>query len=315
MKMKLRSLRKFDAAIADAEARGACFLDCSSACSAPPPPNYDSTAAATEKSSEYGYKAASERLAFDQRVYDEAAPYRTQLQTSAVELAKQQKDMADKNQEFADSQQQRYTDTFIPVEDQMVKDANEYGTEADQNTQAGIASNQVQVQAAGQREAANRRLSDLGIKPDSGAVVGANSAMDVQTAAASANAGNAARINARDKGIAMRAGVAAFGRGNTGAAVQANQTAITAGNSSTGQMTSAANAALPAAQLVDGGYGQSQTAATAASNAAIGLGGLINQGYGIQMQGYNAGMAADAASNAGTGQMIGSAGMAAASYF
>lgn len=290
-------------------------LDCSSACSSPAAPDLSATAAATEKAAEYGYKAAGERLAFDKAIYDESTPYRTKLQQSAIDLAEQQKTIAADNQAFAKSQQDRYTDTFIPVEDQMVKDANEYGTEADQERGAGIASNQVQVQAAGQREAASRRLESLGIRPDSGAAVGANSSADVITAAASANAGNAARISARDKGIAMRTGVAAFGRGNTGAAVAANNTAITAGNSSTGQLTAATNAALPAAGLVDGGYGQQQAAASAASQGAIGYGGLLNTGYGIQMQGYNAGMAADAAGSAGMGSMIGGVAMAGATMY
>ena len=68
---------------------GPMYLDCNSACAAPPPPDYSSISAANEKSAELGYQAASDRLNFDKGVYDDAKPYVKQLQESSLKTAQQ----------------------------------------------------------------------------------------------------------------------------------------------------------------------------------------------------------------------------------
>lgn len=288
---------------------GPMYFDCDCQ-SAPAAPDYSSISAANEKSAELGYQAASDRLNFDKGVYDDAQPYVKQLQESATATSKQQFDIAAKTDQRADEQYARYNEEFVPVEKKMVDEAMDYGSEADQEIQAGIAGNQVATQFASNREAATRRLNDMGIRPDSGAAVGQGNAMDVAQAATTANAENSARTTARDKGISLRAGVANFGRGNKNDTATGYSTSIAAGNSSTGNLTSAANAGLPSASLVDAGYGANMQAANNASNAALGMGGLLNQGYGIQMQGFNAAQAAQGASDAGMGSMIGGLAMA-----
>lgn len=290
---------------------GPLYFDCD--CAAQPvAPDYSAISAANEKSAELGYKAASDRLSFDKGVYDDAQPYVKQLQDSATATSKQQFDIAAKTDQRADEQYDRYNKDFVPVEKKMVDEAMDYGSEADQETQAGIAGNQVATQFAGARDAANRRLNDMGIRPDSGAATGTGNAMDIAQAGTTANAENNARTTARDKGISLRAGVANFGRGNKNDTATGYSTSIAAGNSSTGNMTSAANGGLPSAGLVDAGYGMNLTAANNAASNNIATGGLLNQGYGIQMSGYNAANAAQAASDAGTGQMVGGLAMGGA---
>lgn len=279
---------------------------------APAAPDYTDIAAANKESAELGYKAASDRLNFDKGVYEDAKPYVKQLQDSATATSKQQFDIAAKNDQRADEQYGRYNEDFVPVEKKMVDEAMDYGSETDQEIQAGIAGNQVATQFSSNRDAATRRLNDMGIRPDSGAAVGTGNAMDIAQAATTANAENNARTTARDKGISLRAGVANFGRGNKNDTATGYSTSIAAGNSSTGNLTSAANAGLPSASLVDAGYGMNLTAANSAANNNIAMGGLLNQGYGIQMQGYNAAQAAQGASDAGTGAMIGGLAMGGA---
>lgn len=286
-------------------------FDCDCA-SAPAAPDYSSISEANEKSAELGYQAASDRLNFDKGVYADAAPYVKRQQELATQTAEQQMDIAAKTDRRADEQYDRYNEEFVPAEKKMVDEAMDYGSEADQEVQAGIAGNQVASQFASNREAATRRLNDMGIRPDSGAAVGTGNAMDIAQAATTANAENNARTAARDKGISLRAGVANFGRGNKNDTSTGYSTSIAAGNSSTGNLTSAANAGLPSASLVDAGYGMNLTAANSAASNNIALGGLLNQGYGIQMQGFNAAQQAQGASDAGMGSMIGGLAMGGA---
>lgn len=279
-------------------------MDCDCAASPAPAPDYTGISAANEKAAQLGYQAAADRLAFDKQVYDEKQPYTQALEQRALEIADQQKAMGDTNKASGDLQLQRYRDKGIPVEDRMYQEAMDYGSAADQEVEAAKAANTVTSQGEAQRQAATQRLEDLGIRPDSGVLAGTDAATGAVTAADAANAANSARTSVRDKGVALRAGAANFARGGTNAAATGYSTSIAAGNSSTGNMTAASNAGLPAAQLVDGGYGSGLQAAQIGSSSALGMGNVLNTGYGIAQGGvnsYNASQGGDS----GLGSIIG----------
>lgn len=279
---------------------------------APAAPDYTAVAAANTRAAELGYLSAADRLDFDKGIYNDAKPYVKVLQDNATATAQQQRDIAATNQKSADIQLQRYTDKGIPLENKMYDEAMHYGDDSDQEVQAGIASNQVQSSANEARKAAMTRLDSLGIRPDSGAAMAANAGLDVATVAGASNAANTARLASKDKGIALRAGATNYARGGTNAAATGFSTSIAAGNSSTGNLSTAANAGIPAAGVVDGGYAQQGQAAANGSSAAIGLGNVLNTGYGIQMNSYNQ-MNQDA--GGGFGALVGGLASAGASLY
>lgn len=290
-------------------------MDCDCACAQPAAPDYSEIASANKEAAEKAYQAAADRLAFDKQQYDESKPYIDAARAKAMDMADQQTRIADENQQHANEVWDRWQQKYVPVEDKSIDDAMGYDSADRQEQVASTARNQVIASADDQRAAATRRLVSMGIRPDSGAYAASQAGMDVTTAATAANAANQARTDTIDKGIALRAGVANFGRGNKNDASAAYSTSVGAGNSATGQLVTGANAGLPAAGLVDAGYGGVQSAAAMAQQGALGYGGLLNTGYGIAMNGYNAGMAADAASSAGTGAMIGGLATAAGIAF
>lgn len=123
-----------------------------------------------------------------------------------------------------------------------------------------------------------------------------------------------ARENARSTqanryalGTSLRAGSAAFGRNMPNTAGQAYGLATQAGSSAVANSNTGANAGLPHAQFMAGGFGTQLGAAGIGANTALGMGGLQNQTYGSQVSAYNAAQQARGQGLAGLGQFAGMA--------
>ena len=63
------------------------IFDCDCACAKPP--DYSSTAAATEEAAKYAYKSAAEDLAFRKQVYRESRPHQATMNQLAQQVAQQ----------------------------------------------------------------------------------------------------------------------------------------------------------------------------------------------------------------------------------
>lgn len=158
-------------------------------------------------------------------------------------------------QAIAADQYEYYKSRYRPVEEQSIRDAMEYDSQANIDRRMGIAAANVNQQfsnAAGQQA---RMLSRYGINPNSSAFARANSQLANQQALASAGAQTGAAFDTQDRAIALRAGVAGAGRGMPNAAAQ------TLANSS-------------------------NSAGTAGNISAQGM-GVLTQGVGVMGQGFN----------------------------
>lgn len=222
------------------------------------------------------------------------AELRAQLTTSAVNSMDQQS-------KIAGEQYDRYKSTFIPVEDQMVKDAMDYDSAANIEKRRGIAAanvNQSFSNAAGQSA---RQLSRYGLNPNSSAFARENAKLFNQEALASAGAQTGAAFDTMDKAIALRAGAAQTGRGLT-------NTALGAFAGSTNSASAAGNISAQGAGVTNQGIntmGQGFNTGISGNNSA---GNLYLGQFGAEMQGYNA-------SQAAIGGLFQGAGMAAGAYF
>lgn len=199
-----------------------------------------------------------------------------------------------RQQEFADEQNQYYKSTFRPVEEQTVRDAMNYDSQANIDRRMGIAAANVNQQfsnAAGQQA---RTLSRYGINPNSSAFARENAKLTNQQALAAAGAQTGAAFDTMDRGIALRAGAANFGRNMPNTAAQyysgANASGQNAGNVSAQGMSTAAQGVGTMGQ----GYNSFFQGNTAAGNLMLG-------DFNARMQGYNAQQAA-------TGQLFGAIG-------
>lgn len=272
-----------------------------------PAPDYTPIAAANAESAKYAKDAAEADLAFRKQEYSDNQPYVKKMQDTASTVADAQIGAMEDSNARATDQWDSYTNTFKPIEEKVASEAMTAGGDADQERAAGSAVADVQQQSALAHEASARRLESMGVNPNSGNFVATANADGLRTAAVSAGAANSAKVAQRDKGISLRAGAASFGRNQTNTAGQMVGIGTNSGNSSAGAAGAGANAYLPGATFVAGGYDTAQKAAGIQQQGALGLGGLMNQGYGISSN-------AQAQSDAGFGSMIGGLGMLGAKY-
>jgi hypothetical protein len=263
------------------------------------------------------------------RVYDDAKPYQRRLMSLAETTAEQQNQIALQNQRNAQSQFDYYTKTFQPIERQTAMDAVgaqwlspaqqtqlmealRTGDTATINTLTQAAREGAAQQAMGQAQISGnnaaaqqtRGLTRMGGDPNRMAAYSAqlaNNQTALQTGAA-----NQARTQATNQGIALRSGVANFGRNMPNTAGQAYGLATQAGSAGVNSMNTGLQSGLPGAQFAAGGYGGLYNAAGLQQTGALGMGGLMNNGFATQMSGYNGQQASNGAGLAGLGQLAGS---------
>jgi hypothetical protein len=119
---------------------------------------------------------------------------------------------ADTARARGDDQWSQYLNTFKPVEQQMASDAMGYDSPQEMERRANMAGADVDSQFDGATEARAREMAAMGINPASGRFGDATARDSIARAAAKAGAMNTAREGVRDRAIALRSGVAAFGR-------------------------------------------------------------------------------------------------------
>lgn len=201
----------------------------------------------------------------------------------------------------SDSEWDRYNNLFKPVEDRMVSDALNYDTPEAQAKAAAEAKADVMNNAAQSQQQNSRQMASMGIDPRSGRYAGIDRSNDLSTALASAGAQNAAREGVKATGMALREGVANFGRGSTATAAQQVGLGTNSGNSAVsnqlqGDNSSRANTNIMAQgfQGAQAGYAGQANTLTAQRQQNLNAQNMDNQGNASAMQGI-AGLATAAA--------------------
>lgn len=200
---------------------------------------------------------AKDALEFNKKVYEENKPRQAMIDELSKKIVDQQVAVGDVNQKQAQSQWDRFQSQFVPVEDQMVKDSMTIDNEANQETAAGDAGAQVSKSYQLAKGSMARNLASMGINPNSGRYLAATNSNDLMEAADKANAMNNARQIVRDKGIALRAGAANFGRNMPNTAAGAYGLTLNAGNNAVGNSSAGMNAANSNAAQMNSGFGTS----------------------------------------------------------
>lgn len=252
-------------------------------------------------------EVAKEALDFNKQVYEEGKPRQAKMDALSEKVIQDQLDVSAQSKAQAESQWQRFQQYFVPVEDQMVKDAMTYDSPEEQERMAGQAAADVENAYAQSGEQQKRRLTSMGINPSSGTALAVSNANDLMKASDKAGGMNNARIMARDKGITLRAGTANFGRNMPNTAANAYGITLQGGNSAVGNGAASNNMALQNADGMNKGFNTAINGNQSAGNLLLGQ-------YGAQVNAWNAQQAADAASSAGFGQMAGQLGAAYLQY-
>lgn len=243
-------------------------------------------------------RIAKETLDFYKQQYEEFKPTLTKLLEGEMSIQAANKARADEYAAYEKG-------TFRPVEEELVKRAREYNTEAKREELARQGAADVAQAFGVTRGQQNRQLAAAGVAPNSGRFAALNQQLNLQEALARAGVQNNARTTAQDKGTALMYDAAGLGRN-------------LATNASTAYGTSLSAAQGARQSTMTGGQimGQGFQGATSANQAAIGgygtAGNIYGQEFNARMQGYNAQQEAIGALYSGLGQL---GGMAAGGYF
>lgn len=183
--------------------------------------------------------------------------------------------------DFARDQQDYYKTTFQPVEQQMARDAMGYDSDANIARRQGIAAASTNQQFSNARDQGIRALTRMGVNPNSSAFARANDRLTNSQALASAGAQTGAAFDTIDRGVALRAGVANFGRNMPNTAAQYFGLA----NQSGGMASNVASQGMDAARANAGMVGQGFNTAIGGNQSA---GNLMLGDFQGRMQGYQA---------------------------
>ena len=188
-----------------------------------PPPDYTPLANASKEAAQIQAGLGREQLAFAREQYDRSAPILEQIANQ--QMAAQEEQMA-QARDYYNYQQ----DTYRPLEQGLVADAQRFNTDAYRNDLASKAAADTGV-AFGQSQAMNQRaMAAMGANPNSGRFAGMQQASGLAQAATRANAMTGARTQADQMGYARKLDAAGLGRGLAGASAAAYGGATNAGS-------------------------------------------------------------------------------------
>jgi hypothetical protein len=260
--------------------------------SPPPPPDYSAVAAASERAAEYSYKLGQEQLGWAREQYAADRAITDQIVGNAMAAMQQ-------NQAAAVADRARYQQTFQPLEDQLIRDVERYGSAEQRALDVGRAQAAVAQQYDQARAAAMQNLQDYGVDPTSGRAQALDIGVRSSQAAAQAAAGNQAIAQNEAIARAMRSEAINIGRGYPGQIAGTYGTALQGGQ-------------LAGSTQLAGTASGANTMGTAPqwqglSNQSLGTwGGILNQSYQNQLGAYQA---ANSGSS-GWGSALGSIGAA-----
>ena len=240
-------------------------------------------------------KLSREQLDWAKSIYYAEAPERAEANALAKEVSQAQ--LEQMREQTATSKQARddYNNTFRPLEQSLVKDAQEHDTPERRAAEAAAGSADVETQISAQRAVTAREMERAGVNPASGRSIALQGSMDLGAAKAKAGAANSAAKAVEQIGYARKMDAASLGRGiassqGTSAAlamqqgqgaIAASQGALAANQSGNNFMSNAYSSALSGLSGAGSAYGSVAAgnradAAARNSNVAAGVGAVAS---------------------------------------
>lgn len=238
---------------------------------------------------------SGEALAWAKQRYAEEAPQRQAAIDIAMKTANQQLDIAQQNADISKDYYDYQKGTFRPLEQGVVKAAQEYDTPERRELKAGQAVAGVNTQIDNARAAMRERLASRGVDLGSGNVLAQEAAMAVQGGAAAAAAANKAREDVELQGYARKMDAANLGRGLASSQATSAGVALNAGNSSVNNAQVPVAIGQQATQTVQSGI-QQALGGNASSGALYGQAGQLD----LSKRGQDMAFVSDAAKSAAT---------------
>ncbi len=260
-------------------------------------PDYTALANAAENATAVMGDLGQQQIDFSERMYNENSPLLRDIATKQGAMMDQQ--MA-QGKDYYDYQ----VNTFRPLEQGIVADAQNFDTDAMRNQLATKAAADSGLAFNRTRQANERAMASMGVNPNSGRFQGMGGQSALMQSANRAGAMTGARERAQQTGYARKLDAAGLGRNLSGASTAAYGSAVNAGNSAGQNYQSAGMNHL---------NGMNQGAATIGSGLNMqlsGLGNVLNSQTQMAVSGNENSMLGDLG-----GLMGGAASMAKAGMF
>lgn len=265
--------------------------------STPKAPNLQPYADALEQQGEWAFLTSQEQLKWAREQDTNNRALLQQVLGPQLEAQANQADWAIKDRE-------RYENVYQPLEDNLIKDFQEYGSEDRLGRNRGRAMADVASSFDAQRRNALQRLESFGVDPSQTRNAALDTAMRTQQGAAMAAAAtNSQRID-EDKARALRADAINIGRGMPSQVAQSYGQSVAAGSQAMGGANSTFGTSANA-------IGSPGSFASLGQSGMTGAGNMQSQGFQNQMSAYNAQQAANASMMSGIGSAVGMAAMLA----
>lgn len=223
-------------------------------------------------------------LDFAKSQFAEAQPRQDKLDAMTSQVTTQQLADMRKASARSDTEWDRYNNLFKPVENRMVSDALNYDTPEAQAAAAATAKADVMSNAGQAQQQNQRQMASMGISPTSGRFAGVDRSNDLSTALASAGAQNGAREQVKATGMALREGVANFGKGATSTAAQQVGLSTNSGNSAAGNQLGAESNFRANGQIMAQGFQGAQQGYSGQANTLLNQQSQAMQAQGIDNQ-------------------------------
>ena len=245
---------------------------------------------------------------FKTTVWPEMLKQSQAQQANADAQTKIATDTQTQQNQIAQDQYNQYKNTYQPLQNQLVNDAENYDTSANQERIAQGAMGDVKNQFGISAQNNQRQMQSYGINPNSGAYQGQMNQNDVMEAATGAAAATKARDAAVQLGWAKKMDAAGMAAGQYGNQATATQLGLSAGNSAINAGAAGVGATSALGSGLSNGY-------SGAMSGWGNVGQLGVQNYQTQVSAFNAQQQANAQASAGWGGALGSAlGSAATIY-
>lgn len=225
---------------------------------------------------------SKEYLDWFKQFYAETAPSRATATEKANKVSDAQLAAMEKQTALTDDYAKYNRETFRPLEQGIVADANAYSTP--ERTAANVARAEADVQsgfdsAQGQSQ---RSLSRMGVNPSSGKSLALSNQLNIGKAAALAGAANKARLDTETIGRAMKMDAASLGRNLPATQATSAGLAVNQGNAAVSNGMQSGNINAQGANIMTTGF-------NGASNTMGSAGSLYGQQAQIQQQSNNNG--------------------------
>jgi hypothetical protein len=263
--------------------------------STPQPPDLGPAAASSEEVARIQQQTAREQLEW-------AREQDTRNQGVLREVLDSQLPIMEETAANAREDRTRYETQFQPLEDNLIKEFQNYDTPERQDLERGRAVADVNTAFDAQRRNALQRLEGYGVDPSQTR----NAALDIgvrtQQAAAQAGAATNATRNVENTGRALRAEAINIGKGMPSQVAASYGQSLAAGNSGVGNANATTGAGANALTSGNGAMGQALQGYGQSAN-------IQSQGFQNQMSAYSAQQQANSSAMSGIGSIAGMAAM------